>query len=105
MEVNGKFYPFWGQFVEKKNEFIGGVMEDFGDSIDQSLGIVDESMKTEITNIVLEKNGDDSAMFKVCGKDFDCGFDVRHGGITSGEEGWLTFSGYMGHTWRIKPKE
>lgn len=56
---------------------------------------------TEITDIRLEPNGKDSAMFEVCGKDFSCSFDVGYGGITSGEPDWITLSGYQ-HEWRIK---
>ena len=104
MEVNGKAYPFWGQFIEKKEEFIGGVLEDSGDTMDRALFGV-EPMKTTITNIELLPNGDDSAYFSVEGEDFGCGFDVEHGGVTAGEEGWITFSGYGGHTWRMKGKE
>ena len=103
MEVNGKFYPLWGQFVEKQQEFIGGTLEDIGDVIDRGLfGTV--SLKTTITGIELKPNGDNSAFFCVKGEDFDCGFDVKYGGVIAGEEGWLTFSGYGGHTWRIKKK-
>lgn len=100
MEVNGKVYLMWGQFVEKQKEWIGGILEDSGDKIDRQLGA--KPMQTEITGISLQPNGDDSASFNVEGKDFTCGFDVKHGGITAGEPGWITFSGYLGHTWRIK---
>jgi hypothetical protein len=103
MEVNGKFYSLWGQFVEKQQEFIGGTLEDTGDNMDRSMGF--NPMTTTITGIELKPNGDDSAFFSVRGKDFDCGFDVQYGGIVGGEKGWLTFSGYGGHTWRIKKKE
>lgn len=102
MEVNGKEYPLWSQFVERKDEWIGGILEDFGDSMDRSMGMGD--MKTEITDIRLKPNGESSAFFEVAGKDFGCGFDVKGGGVTAGEEGYITFSGYGGHTWRIKQK-
>lgn len=101
--INGKVYPMWSQFIEKKSQWIGGTLEDFGDSIDRALG--QERMSTEITDIKLEANGDDSAWFGVVGKDFECGFDVGHGGVTGGDPGWITFSGYLGHSWRIKTKE
>ena len=100
MEVNGKSYPMWGQFVEKQNEFIGGTLQDFGDSMDRAMGL--GRMETKITKIELRPNGEDSAYFGVEGEKFSCGFDVKYGGITSGEEGWLTLSGYMGHKWRFK---
>lgn len=100
MEVNGKNYPMWGQFVEKQNEFIGGVLDDSGDSMDRALGAI--PMQTKITGITLEPNGKDSAFFSVNGEKFSCGFDVSIGGISNGENGWITFSGYGGHTWRMK---
>ena len=103
MEVNGKTYPIWSQFVEKQDEWIGGTMEDYGDAMDKIVfdGI---SMKTIITGIELRPNGDDSAFFEVSGEDFSCGFDVQNGGIIGDEEGWITFRGYAGHQWRIKQK-
>ena len=103
MEVNGKFYPFWGQFVEKQENYIGGILEDSGDNMDRAMGF--KPMTTTITGIELNPNGDDSAFFSVVGVDFDCGFDVQYGGVVAGEEGWITFNGYGGHTWRIKTKQ
>lgn len=100
--INGKTYPLWEQFVERQNEWIGGVLEDFGDSFDR-MAFGDEKLKTEITGIELKSNGE-SAFFLVMGRDFSCGFDVQYGGITAGKESWLTFSGYGGHNWRIKQK-
>ncbi len=101
--VNGKVYPMWGQFVEKKEQWIGGILEDAGDSMDRAMGLMGGgALQTEITDIKLIPNGEDSAFFEVEGKDFSCGFDVSVGGVRAGEEGWITFSGYIGHTWRIK---
>jgi hypothetical protein len=100
MIVNGKEYPLWSQFIERKTEFIGGKLQEFQNPDEDS-----NLVGTEITDISLYPNGEDSAYFAVYGKDFGCGFDVQHGGITSGEEGWITFSGYGGHTWRIKQRE
>lgn len=102
MEINGKTYPMWSQFVEKQQEFIGGILEDSGDNMDRAMGLVDENLKTVITGIELKPNGDNSAWFEVHGEKFSCGFDVQYGGIVAGDKGWLTFSGYGGHTWRIK---
>ena len=93
MVVNGKEYPLWSQFVERKNEFIGGILED------HDMGMY---AKTRITDITLKPNGESSAYFSVEGEEFGCGFDIKHGGISGGEPGWFTFSGYGGHTWRIK---
>ena len=102
INVNGKDYPLWSQFVEGKDKWIGGRLEDSGDSMDRKLGL--GNMSTEIVDITLKPNGDDSAMFSVEGKDFSCGFDVSYGGMGKGDEDWITFSGYGGHTWRIKLK-
>lgn len=104
MEVNGKHYPLWGQFVKGKNKWIGGILEDFGDSLDKTLGY--KGMKCIITDIELIPNGKDSAFFSVVGDLFSCGFDVKTGGVSGkGDEGWITFGGYLNHVWRIKPKE
>jgi len=109
IKVNGKEYPMWSQFVEGKEKWIGGSLEDFGDSMDRAFGMLDDErladVLTEIVDIKLEPNGDDSAFFQVIGKNFDCGFDVQHGGVTAGEDGWITFSGYGGHKWRIKERK
>lgn len=102
--INGKVYPMWSQFVDKKQEWIRGILEDDGDSFDRQLDSY-AGMETIIVDIVLEPNGKESAMFLVKGKKFDCGFDVRYGGITVGEKGWITFFGYGGHKWRIKQPE
>lgn len=104
MIINGKEYPMWSQFVEKQEEWIGGTLMDGGDNIDRRMGA--EPITTTITGIELKPNGEDSAFFSVIGEDFECGFDVQFGGIGGNQEdGWLTFSGYGGHTWKIKQKE
>jgi len=101
--INGKAYPMWSQFVHMKGQWVGGVLEDCGDNMDRSFGFT--SAATTITDIQLLPNGEDSAMFEVCGKDFTCGGDVEHLGVVVGEKGWMTFSGYGGHTFRIKGME
>ena len=102
--INGKVYPMWQQFVQKKQEWIGGTLQDFGDSMDKSLGITgEEPMSTKITDIKLSPNGLTSAFFEVEGEHFGCGFSTGIGGIGGTQEKpWITFSGYMGHKWRIK---
>lgn len=100
--VNGKVYPMWGQFVDRKDEWIGGILEETQDSWPRVPG---EAPQTKITNITLKPNGDDSAYFEVEGEKYSCGCDVHHLGITKGEPGWITLSGYGGHEWRIKQKE
>lgn len=104
LKINGKYYPLWSQFIEKKEKWIGGTLKDFGDSMDRSMGY--EGGTTIIKDIELVPNGKTSAYFRIIGKDFNCGFDVQHGGISSeGEEGWLTFSGYGGHKFAVKEAE
>jgi len=93
MKVNGKEYNMWGQFVERQNEWVGNILEDF------DMGMY---AATTITGISLEPNGEDSAYFTIKGKEFDCGFDVRYGGVGAGDNGYITFAGYGGHTFRIK---
>lgn len=100
-KINGKYYPLWSQFVERKEEWIGGILEETQDSFPQ-IGV---GGKTIITDITLKPNGKDSAYFSVEGEDFGCGGSTECLGITGGEEGWITLSGYGGHTWRIKQKK
>jgi hypothetical protein len=104
--INGKEYPLWSQFVERKKEWIGCLLEDQGDSMDRAMGI--KSGVTKITDIQLNPNGEDSAFFLIVGEDFSCGFDVKYGGVTIlevlklGQEGYINFSGCSGHTFRFK---
>lgn len=105
-EINGRTYPLWEQFVERQSEWVGGTLQDFGDLMDRAIGLSDPNgISTKILGIELFANGKESAFFNVIGKDFDCGFDTESGGIGTGEEGWITFHGYGGHTWRIKQPE
>lgn len=106
IEINGRVFPLWDQFIEKQAEWIGGTLQDFGDPMDRAMGIAGpEGMSTTILGIELRANGKDSASFNVNGKDFSCGGDVHYLGISAGEEGWITFHGYGGHSWRIKQPE
>ena len=104
IEVNGKVYPMWSQFVENKSKWVGGVLQDLEKYMYSGKGM--GIPKTIIIDIELIPNGDNNAYFSVIGKDFSCGFDVEFGGISSrSEKGWITFIGYMGHEWRIKERE
>jgi hypothetical protein len=87
--VNGKIYPLWSQFIERKNEWIGGKLHDL------------ECDPTELLDIQLNPNGEDSAYFLIKGKDYDCGFDVSCGGIAPGNGAGLTFSGMYGLNFKI----
>jgi hypothetical protein len=98
--INGRHYPLWSQFVDRKHEWVGGTLRDEGDSMDQAMGM--GKLETEILDITLEPNGQTSAYFSVVGKDFTCGFDVQYGGIGGGQGEWLTFGGYMNHEWHIR---
>lgn len=93
--VNGRVYPLWNQFVENAQKWAGGTLED------HDMGML---MSTPIKTIELIPNGETSAFFQVIGEEFNCGFDVGYGGVVAGENGWITFNGYGGHTWRIKEK-
>lgn len=92
--INGREYPFWNQFIENKAQWIGGILEDHTGGAPVAV--------TTITDIVLRPKGTESAFFEVQGEEFTCGFDVQYGGVTAGEPGWITFTVYHDHTWRIK---
>ncbi len=101
--INGKHYPLWSQFVERKGEWIGGTLVDTGDDFDRhAMGM--KPMETGIVDIVLRKNGDDSAWFEVTGKDFNCGADVTVLGIPASQDDleWLEFRGYGNHRFKIR---
>lgn len=97
--INGREYPLWSQFVHRKADWIGGLLEDFGEYSSTP------KYRTTITDVKLEPNGKDSAFFEVTGKDFSCSFDVHYGGVMAGEAGYITFSGFHNHTWRIKQRD
>jgi hypothetical protein len=101
--INGKYYPLWSQFVDRKAEWIGGTLEDFGDSFDSAFGL--SGSTTTITDIALEPNGKEHAAFSVIGANFTCGGSTEYLGVVGGEPGWITLRGYGGHTWRFKQKE
>ena len=103
--------PIWQQLVDRKEEWIGGDIEDFGDSFDRRF--CDEGtfpIRGKISDMEFRKNPTcdeekypPGMWFGVSAVEgFSCGGDTEHVGITGGEEGWLTFSGYGGHTWRIR---
>jgi hypothetical protein len=100
IKLDANSYPVWRQFEEKQNMFIGGVLEDFGDTLVRQNGAT--SMQTKILGIKLEANGKDSAFFSVIGENFSCGFDVSVGEISDVDKEWITFRGVLEHIWRIK---
>lgn len=104
LEINGKVYPMWNQFVANKSKWIGGILQDLYRELysGEGMGI----LETIITDVELKPNGENSAYFSVVGKDFSCGFDVKFGDISSrSDKGWITFIGFMGHEWRIKERK
>ena len=93
MIVNGKKYPMYSQFIERKDEWIGNTLDDYD---------MGGHMSTIITDITLEPNGEESAYFSIVGEDFTCGFGVHNGGIGAGADGCITFHGYGGHEFKIE---
>lgn len=102
--INGRHYPLWSQFIERKTEWIGGKLMDYGDNFDRAMAY--KPHETEITDVTLEPNGEESAFFSIVGKDFTCGFSTEVGGISGGQEGgdWLVFAGYGGQKFKIRKK-
>lgn len=98
MVVNGKEYALWGQFIEDKAQWIGGTLQELQDSFPT---IGEPPPPTKITDIRLEPNGKDDAMFTVEGEDYSCAGSTEFLGVTAGEKGWITLYCY-GHEWRIK---
>ena len=106
--VNGKVYTMWQQFVQKKDEWIGGILTDYHDSFDRSAGN-GEPMKTKIKDIELIPNGKDGAAFHVVGEEFTCGGSVEYLGIMGADipemKHGICIGGYGGHKWTIEKLE
>lgn len=104
--VNGKHYPMWQQFIDKKEEWIGGKLIDRGDIFDVMHGMADpdDPAVTVIKDIRLKPNGKDGAFFQVEGEDFTCGGSVEYLGISGGieVENGICLAGYGGHKWIIQ---
>lgn len=96
--VNGKVYPFWGQFVDNKKDWIGGTMKD----VDADMG---EAEETTICDIEITPNGPDSAFVNWIGKDYACGGDVQFLGVDgTGPEGWLKICRLYGRDYHLIKK-
>lgn len=96
--INGKYYPLWQQFVDKKHKWIGGTV------IEHGYG------STNIIDITLSPNGEHSAYFRIEGETFSCGFDVKIGSLskhilTDQPLGGVWFSGYSNHQFGIYMNE
>jgi hypothetical protein len=61
--INGKYYPMWQQFVDKKAQWVGGKIF----NIDMGM-----TAEAKLTDIRLKPNGDDSAMIV-----FDCIYEGK----------------------------
>lgn len=87
----------WQQLIDKKAEWIGGTLTDFGDSMDRQM-FGGDPHKTEITDFELTDK-----WFGVKGKEFDCGGSREFVGITGEKRDGidLLFSGYGAHEWGI----
>ncbi len=107
MKVNGKTYSLWGQFIKRKDEWIGGILKEINQ--DHFCGEIGEVAETKITDITLVPNGEKSAYFSVDGEDFGCGFDVGCGGVCGENwgDGWIVLAstGQFGIKFGIKQKE
>jgi len=90
--VNGKDYPLWEGIIENKKNIIGKKM------ISTDMGFMGETI---VEDIVLRPNGKKSAYFEIIGKDFSCGFDVQHGGITV-ENDKVVYSSFYGMSFYIE---
>lgn len=97
--VNGRRYSLWPKFVIGKLDWIGGQLEDLDPDA--------RGARTTIVDISFEANGETSAVFIVTGLDFACASDVRYLAVDprAGGDGWISFSGFMGHKWRIRQPE
>ena len=96
--INGKTYSLWQQFLDQREEWIGGKL------VDTELS----PMKTVITDVIFEENGGDSAKFGFKGEDFECWFDVKIGGVGGGpcpDKNGICFSNqYGGSFYVVKPE-
>lgn len=84
--INGKTYGLWQQFYDQRKEWIGG-----------KLVSLDGEVDTTIEDVIFEENDDDSAKFGFKGKDGDCWFDVKYGGVGGGPcpvDGGICFSSF-----------
>lgn len=105
MTINGKTYPMWGSFVENKDRWIGGVLHETSYDAWPPGVTCDPAGPTEITDVKLEPNGKDSAVFSIIGKDYTCACDVRYLGVGARGDGKRGFMlcGFGGLQFTIEP--
>jgi hypothetical protein len=83
----------WEQIVDNKSKYIGKKL------VDTDMGIYSE---TEITDIKFEDNPD-NCYFTIVGKEFSCGFDIKYGGISEGNnDAMISFSSVFNMNFYIK---
>ena len=85
--IDGISYPLWNQFVEKKDEWIGGELFEYNYS-------------TIIKDISLTKESN-AIVFRVTGEAFSCAFNIAYGGVVPGNNDSISFSAYS-MSFRIK---
>lgn len=96
--INGKTYPMWSQFVERKAEWIGGELQEFD-------SVMGEAPVTEIIDVTLNPSGEDSAIISFHGKDYSCGYDVQYCGISPhGKEPWLLIQSKWGDQFQVRKR-
>jgi hypothetical protein len=92
MRVNGKTYPMWGQWVEKKESFIGAEIADMDA----------DGIAAKITDVQLVPNATDSAMLVIStAAGWDAACDVKYLALGSPEPGVLDLVGFGGWHMRI----
>lgn len=95
MQVNEKEYQLWSQFVEKKNDFIGGILE-------SPARHSNNTITTIITDITLSKSCYDSYIFTIEGRGFSSFLNTAQGKIVNKEPGWTIFYDGQGGECKIK---
>ena len=79
--IDGISYPLWSQFVEKKDEWIGGILRE-------------DNHSTVIRDISLTKESN-AIVFRVTGGTFSCAFNIAYGGaVPSNNNDSISFSAY-----------
>lgn len=96
-------YPEIQKLIIEKARYIGWKLIDSGDAMDR--GILDgRTTSTVVTDILFELSEDSTiASLTIKGKDFDCGVNVKYGGVRNYNDGAdiIHFYGYMGHSFTI----
>jgi hypothetical protein len=94
----------WQQLVDQKEQWIGGKLIEYGDSMDRNL-LKLKPIETELLDITLDE---ERIMF--IGKDFQCGGSREYMGISGSPQfsvpaNGLAIEGYGGHEFHITKHE